>query len=191
MASLTECRMRSPFLCAFCQYLLVVFDMILSLFLSTFFIHHANYGLSAVWLSIVYSASCTGKESLTFLTWFQFEPPYFQYMQTSHPLVVSLLLLFQLDIWIKASPSLICVLPIRESMMAPNNAKHCPSWSIWANKLLDIALAVIAVLYPSEYSTLYILVSRIGLSDVIPIGIPCIFFYPVDSCKFRPIVVPI
>ena len=48
LASLTLCGMRSPYLCVFCQYLLSVLDMILCLFLSTFFIHHANAGLSEI-----------------------------------------------------------------------------------------------------------------------------------------------
>ena len=42
MASLTVCGMRSPYLCVFCQYFLAVLDIILSLFLRTFFIYHAN-----------------------------------------------------------------------------------------------------------------------------------------------------
>ena len=121
--------MLSPYLCVFCQYLLAVLDMILSLFLSTFFIHHANAGSSTIWLCTAYSASCTGKDSLTSLTWFQIELPSFYCMQTSHHLVVSLLLLFTLDIWIKQSTFLICVPSVHESMMALNNKKRCPSWS--------------------------------------------------------------
>ena len=39
MASLTRYRMRSPYLCVFCQYFSVL-DMILSLFLSIFFIQN-------------------------------------------------------------------------------------------------------------------------------------------------------
>ena len=127
MASLTVCGMHSPYLCVFCQYFLAVLDMILSIFLSTFFFHNANYGSSAIWLSTAYSSSCTGKDSLTSLTWFQVELPYFYFMKTSHPLVVSLLLLFTFDIWIKESPSLICVPLVREYMMALNNTKCCPS----------------------------------------------------------------
>ena len=99
MASLTVCGMRSPYLCLFCQYLLAVLDMILSFFLSTLFIHHANAGSSAICLSTAYSSSRTRKDSLTSLTWFQVELPYLHCMQTSHPLVISLLLLFPLDIW--------------------------------------------------------------------------------------------
>ena len=121
MASLTVCGMRSPYLCVFCQYLLAVLDMILSLLLITFFIHHANAGSSTIWLSTAYSASCTGKGYLTSLTWFQGELPYFHCMETSHPLVVSLLLLFPLEIWITDSPTLICVPSVRKSMMALNN----------------------------------------------------------------------
>ena len=171
MASLTVYGMRSPYLCVFCQYFLVVLDMILSLFLSTFFIHHANASQSTIWLSTAYSDSSTGKDSLTSLTWFQLELPYFHYMLTSHPLVVYLLLLFPLDIWIKKSPSLIGVPLLRKSIMALNNKKCCPSWWTWENKLLTIALAVIAVFYPSSYSTSYIVVSRIGLCAEIPIGL--------------------
>ena len=77
MSSLTVCEMCSPYLCVFCQYFLAVLDMILSLFLGTFFIHHANAGSSAIWLGTAYSASCTGKDSLTSLTWFQVELPSF------------------------------------------------------------------------------------------------------------------
>ena len=151
-------------------------DIILSLLLITFFIHHENSGSSEIWLSTAYSASCTGKDYLTSLTWFQVELPSFHCMETSHPLVVSLLLLFPLDIWITESPTLICVPSVRESMMALNNKKRCPSWSTWENKLLVIALAVITVLYPSAYSTPYILMSRIGLSAAIPIGLPSLSF---------------
>ena len=103
------------------QYLLAVLDIILSLFLSTFFIHHVNAGSSAIWLSTAYSASCTGGDSMTSLTWFQVELQSFHFMQTSNPLVVSILLLFTLDIWIKYSPSLICVLSVRKYMMVLNN----------------------------------------------------------------------
>ena len=104
MASFTVCGMRSPYLCVFCQYLLAVLDMILSLFLNTFFIHHGNAGLSATFLSTKYSDICTRKESLTSLTRFQVEIPYLHCMQTSHTLMVSILLFFPLDIWIKESP---------------------------------------------------------------------------------------
>ena len=121
MDSLTECGMRSPYLCVFSQYLLAVLDMILYLFLSNLFIHHTNYGSSAIWLSTAYSDSCTGKESLTSLTWFRVELPYFHWMQTSHPLVVSLVLFFKLDIWINVPPSLICVPSVCESMTESNN----------------------------------------------------------------------
>ena len=86
MSSLTVCGIRNSYLCVFCQYLLTVLDIILSLFLSTFFIHHANDGLSTISLSTVYSASCTGKDSLTS---FQVELPSFHCMKTSHFLVVS------------------------------------------------------------------------------------------------------
>ena len=78
----------SPYLYVFCQYFLSFLDIIMSPFLSTFFIHHANAGLSAIWLSTAYSASCTGRDSLTSLTWFQVEPPYFHCMKNPHPLVV-------------------------------------------------------------------------------------------------------
>ena len=81
MAYLTECGMCSPFLCVFCQYLLAVFDMILSLFLGNFFIHHANDGSSAILLNNLYLASYTEKESLTYLTWFQVEIPSFHRMK--------------------------------------------------------------------------------------------------------------
>ena len=130
---------------------MAVLDMILSIFLSTFCIHHANAGSSVIWLSTVYSASCTGKDSLTSLTCFQVEPPSFHCMRTSHPLVVSLLLLLPLDIWIKESPSLICVPLVQKSIMTLNNKKLCPCWSTWENKLLDIALDDIAILYPPAY----------------------------------------
>ena len=53
MAPLTVCGMRSPYLCVFCQYLLAVLDMILSLFLSTFFFHHTNAGSSVIWLVLL------------------------------------------------------------------------------------------------------------------------------------------
>ena len=101
MFSLTVCGMRSPYLCVFCQKFLSVLDMILSIFLITFFIHHANSGSFMIWLSTAYSTSCTRKDSLTSLTWFQVELPYFHCMQTYHHLVVSILLLFTLEIWIK------------------------------------------------------------------------------------------
>ena len=123
MASLTVCGMRSTYLCDFCQYLLAVLDTILSLLLSTFFIQHANAGSSAIWLSTAYSSGCTGKYYLTSLTWFQVEIPSFRCMETSHTLMVSLLLLFPLDTWITESPTLICVPSVRESMMALNNKK--------------------------------------------------------------------
>ena len=90
--------------------------------------------------------------------------------------MVSILLLFPLDKGIKYPPSLICVTSIHKYMMALNNTKRFPSWSTWENKLLAIALAVIAVLYPSAYSTSYTLVSRIELSAAIPIGIPSLYF---------------
>ena len=61
-------------------------------------------------------------------------------------------------------------------MMALNNKKRFPYWSTWENKLLDIVLAVITVLYQSEYSTLYILVSRIAFYAAIPIGLPSLSF---------------
>ena len=109
IASLTICGMRSPYLCVFSQYFLAVLDMILSLLLSTLFIHHAHAGSSAIWFSTEYSDTCTRKDSLTYLNWFQVELLSFHCMQTYHPLVVSLLLLFSLDIWIKESSSLICV----------------------------------------------------------------------------------
>ena len=121
MASLTVCGLRSPYLRVFCQYFLAAMDMILSLFLSSFFIHHANSGSSEIWLSTTYSTSYNGNDSLTPLTWFQVELPYFHFRQTSHPLVVSLLLLFPLYICIKYSPSLICVPLLHESIMALNN----------------------------------------------------------------------
>ena len=143
--------MQSPYLCVFCQYLLAVLDMILSLFLSTLFIHHANAGSSEIWLSTAYSASFTGKDSLTSLTWFQVELPSFQCMKTSQPLVVSFLLFFPLDTWIKDSTSLIYVPLVRESTMALNIEKRCLSWSTWENKLLAIVLAVITVFNPSSY----------------------------------------
>ena len=176
MTYLTECGMRSPYLCIFCQYFMAVLYMILSLFLSNLFIQHENSGSSAIWLITAYSASFTTKDSLTSLTWFQVELPYFHWIQTSYPLVVSLLILFPLDIWIKASPSLICVSLVRESMMASNNTKYCLSWSTWENKLLSILLAVIYVFYPSSYSTLYILVSRVGLPATILIVLPYLSF---------------
>ena len=71
MASLTVFGMHSPYFCVFCQYFMAVLDMILSLFLNTFFIHHANAGLSVICLSTAYSYNCTMKDSLTSLTWFQ------------------------------------------------------------------------------------------------------------------------
>ena len=126
MASLTVCGIHSPYLCVFCQYLLAVLDMILYLFLINIFVHNANAGSSEILLSTAYSDSCTRKDSFNSLTWFQVETQSFHCMQTSHPLVVYLLLLFPLDIWIKESPSLICVTLIRESMMVLNNKKRCP-----------------------------------------------------------------
>ena len=71
MDSLTVCGMHSPYLCVFFQYLLAVLDMILSLLLSNFFIHHSNAGSFAIWLSTAYSSSCIRKDSLTSLNWFQ------------------------------------------------------------------------------------------------------------------------
>ena len=177
MDSLTVCGIRSPNLCVFCQYFLAVLDMILSLFLITFFIQHTNSCSSTICLSTAYSSSCTRKYSLISLTWFQVELPYFHFMKTSHPLVVYSLLLFPLDIWIKESPSLICVISVRKSMMALNNTKSCPCWSTWENKFLYIALAVISILYPSAYSNSYILVSSIGLSAAITIGLPYLSFH--------------
>ena len=97
-------------------------------------------------------------------------------MQTSHTLVVSLLLLFPFDTWIKESPLLIFVPSVRESMMALNNNKSRPSWLTRENKLIAIALSVITVLYPSAYSNSYILVSSIGSSAAIPICLPSFSF---------------
>ena len=68
MDSLTKCGMPSPYLCVFHQYFLAVLDIIMSLLLSTFFIHHTNTGLYAIRLSTLYSASSAGKDSLTSLT---------------------------------------------------------------------------------------------------------------------------
>ena len=48
MASSTECGICSMYLCVFCKYFLNVLDIILSIFLSTFFIHHENSGSSAI-----------------------------------------------------------------------------------------------------------------------------------------------
>ena len=135
-----------------------------------------NSGSSAILLSNAYSTSCARKDSLASLTWFQVELPSLHCMQNSHPLVVSLLLLFPLEIWIKAHPSLMFVPSLHESMMASNNTKHSPYCSTWENKLLAVSLAVIAVLYPSACLTSYILVSGIGLSAAIPIGLPSLFF---------------
>ena len=97
-------------------------------------------------------------------------------MKTSHTLVVSLLLLFLLYIWIKTPPLIIFVPSVRKSMMASNNIKCCPSWSTLENKLLAIALAITDVLYPSAYSTSYILVSSIEFSAASPIGLPSFSF---------------
>ena len=176
LASLTVRGMRSLYLCVFYQYLQAVLDMILSLLLSTFFIQHANAGSSAIWLCTMYSSSCTRKDYLTSLTWFQVELLSFHCMETYHPLVVSLLLLFPLYIWITESPTLICVASVCRSMMALNNRKLCPSCLTWESTLFVIALYVITILYPSSYSTPYIHMSRIGLSAVIPIGLQFLSF---------------
>ena len=61
-------------------------------------------------------------------------------------------------------------------MTASNKTKRCPYWSTWADNLLAIALAVIAVLYSSAYSTSYILVSSIGLAAAITLGRPSLSF---------------
>ena len=123
-AYLTVCGMRSLYLCVFCQYFLAVLDMILSIFLIILFIHHANTGSSEICLSTAYSASFTGKEYLMSLTWFQVELPYLHFMQTSHPLVVSLLPLFPLYVWIKVSPFLICLPSVRKYMMESNGVQR-------------------------------------------------------------------
>ena len=117
MDSLTVCGMRIPYLSVICQYFLAVLYMILSLFLSMFFIYHAISVSYVIWLSTAYSNIFTRKDSLTSLTWFQVELPYFHFMQTAHPLVVSLLLLFTLYIWIKESPCLICAPSVRKYMV--------------------------------------------------------------------------
>ena len=61
---------------------------------------------------------------------------------------------------------------VRWSMMELNIECWFPSSSIWENKLVAIILALSDALWASTYSTSYNQVSRIGLLDAVPIGIP-------------------
>ena len=108
IAYFTDLGILTPYLCVFCQYLLAVFDTMRSLFFRTYLIHHAKAGCSDILFCTVYSVSCTGYASFMSLTWFHVELPYFHWIHTYQPLVVSRLLLFPLEMWMNASSDLIC-----------------------------------------------------------------------------------
>ena len=171
-ASSTLFGILTPNLWVRTQYFAFNFDIILFFFWRTCFVHHANAGSPAIRRCVAYSASCTGYEFLTSFMAIQLVLPSFHSIRISHPTVVSRLRLVPLRAVRKASCSFTSFPSVRWSIISWNKTCLLPSSSTWANILSAIALAARDALWPSLYSTSYILVSRIGFLCATPIGNP-------------------
>ena len=153
----------SLYLWVFIEYHFVL-DIIWSLLFKKYLIHHANYGSSKILFSTAYSAICTGYESLISLSLIHLVLPYFQWMQTSHPLIVFFLFLVPLLGMTNVFFYNVCVPLVLVTMMDSISTNWLPSWSTCANRFSAIKLSIIAATYTSQYSTSYILKSRMGFS---------------------------
>ena len=150
--------------------------MMRSHFLSTCLIHKSKEGSVATFFKTAYSAICTKYNSLTFFNWFHVDLTSLHWIHISRIFVLSWWRLWPLDMWMNASSYLISIPSFLWIIISLKRANLIPSWSTCANKLLEMLFAEISAMCTSAYSTLYILVSRIGLSDAMPIGRTSFYF---------------
>ena len=103
LASLTDLGIRIPNLWVLSQYFDLTFDMIRFLFFNVYRIHQAKTGSMAIFAATAYSAVCTGYDSLRSFSDTQFVLPSFHCARSSHPMVVSRLLLVPVPVVMNAS----------------------------------------------------------------------------------------
>ena len=99
-------------------------------------------------------------------------PPSFHRMSSSQPFVVSLRLLVPVLVVMNASCCFTACSLDRCPMISSMSTWRLPLSSICANRFSAILLAASDARSPSRYSTLYILVSKMGFSLAKPIGRP-------------------
>ena len=92
-ASSTDLGIRIPNLWVLTQYFDLTLDMIQFLFFNVCGTHQAKAGSIAIFAATAYSAVCTGYASLRSFSDTQFLLPSFHCARSSHPMVVSRLLL--------------------------------------------------------------------------------------------------
>ena len=104
--SSTDLGIQIPNLWVLSKYFDFTFDMIRFLFFNVYGTHQANAGSMVIFAATAYSAVCTGKDSLRSFNDIQFVLPSFHCARSSHPVVVSRLLLIPVPVVTNASWSL-------------------------------------------------------------------------------------
>ena len=103
LESSTDLGIRIQNLLVLSQYFDLTFDKIRFLFFNVYGTHQAKAGSMAIFAATVYSAVCTGYDSLRSFCDTQFILPSFHCARSSHPMVVSRLLLDPVPVVMNAS----------------------------------------------------------------------------------------